>query len=421
MDRAVVACGLAAAAVLLAPAPARAQEPESPTQQRSNGPATTPDAEREELERDVAEELGAPPEAPAAPGSDARPGAGDEPDTAAAGQGGNPLARLLLLPDISAVFSGALSYQDFDVETEAPRSGPYGDAEKLNPIFEELELALQAVVDPYARADVFISFTPDEVGVEEAYLTALTLPYGLSARAGVIFSPFGRINQQHPHAWDFADRPLANARLLGPEALGGAGVVAAWLAPLPWFAELYVGYQALRPGLDEEADPGRGGVARLVQYVDLAPGATLGVGVSGALVQEPVDGWRDLAGADVYLKLRPQAARSYVALQGEAIWSRLRDVPEADDDDRWGAYAQAVRRQGPRWAYGIRYDRAPGVVEGAFSGVEHRVSGVVSWLPSEFQQLRLQGGWTRLPGGGDGWEGILALEFGIGAHGAHAF
>jgi hypothetical protein len=417
MNRNLVACGLAAA-VLLSHARASAQQPPPATpgaqQQQS-------EAEREKLESDIAKELGPEPQkAPPAPA--ARPASVDRPSTtASAAQGGNPLARLLLLPDISAIFSGALSYQDFDVETEAPRAGPYGAPKQLNPIFEELELGLQAVVDPYARADIFISFTPEEVDVEEAYLTALTLPYGLSARAGKVYSPFGRINQQHPHVWDFVDRPLAHARLLGPEALGGAGVVAAWLAPLPWYAELHLGYQAVSPGLDEEAESGRAGVARLVQYLDLGEGATLGVGASGALVKEPVDGWRDLAGADVYLKLRPPSGRSYVAVQGEAIWSRLRDVPDVEDDDRWGAYAQVVRRQGPRWAYGARYDRAPGVVEGAPSGVEHRVSGVLSWLPSEFQRIRLQGGWTRLPGGGDGWEGLLALEFGIGAHGAHPF
>jgi hypothetical protein len=158
-----------------------------------------------------------------------------------------------------------------------------------------------------------------------------------------------------------------------------------------------------------------------VQYVDLTPGATLGVGVSGALVQEPVDGMRDLAGADVYLKFRPVGGRAYLALQGEALWSRLRDIADVEDEEDWGAYGQVVWRQSPFFAYGVRYDRAPGVVEGALSGVEHRVSGLVAWLPSEFQRLRLQGGWSRLPDGRDGWEAIFGIEFGIGAHGAHPF
>jgi hypothetical protein len=392
MNRVILACGLAAAFLL---SPVRASAQQSPPAPEIQQPAAAP------------------------PASADRPGS-----TASAAQGGNPLARLLLLPDISGTFSGALSYQDFVTdEANAPRAGPFGTANKLNPIFEEFELGLQAVVDPYARADVFISFTPEEVDVEEAYITALTLPYGLSARGGKLFSPFGRINQQHPHAWDFVDRPLAHARLLGPEALGGAGASVAWLAPLPWYAELHLAYQAVRPGLDEEAEDGRAGIGRIVQYFDLSPETTLGAGASGALVQEPgaEAGWRDLAGGDVYLKIRPGGGRAFVAFQGEVLWSRLRDVPDAADDSEWGAYAQAVWRRSPYWAYGVRYDRAPGIADGVLSGAEHRVSALVSWLPSEFQRFRLQGGWTRLPGEKNGWEGIFSIEFGMGAHGAHPF
>lgn len=53
----------------------------------------------------------------------------------------------------------------------------------------------QAVVDPYARADVFVSFERDSVNVEEAYLPTLTLPAGLQLKAGKFGSPVGRINQ----------------------------------------------------------------------------------------------------------------------------------------------------------------------------------------------------------------------------------
>jgi hypothetical protein len=217
------------------------------------------------------------------------------------------------------------------------------------------------------------------------------------------------------------DRPLAHARLFGPEALGGAGASVAWLAPVPWYAELHLAYQAVRPGLDEDAEAGRAGVGRLVQYVDLAPGTTLGLGVSGALVEEPVDGMRDLAGADAHLRIRPVGGRAYVALEGEALWSRLRNVPGAADQHRWGAHGQAVWGRSPYFSYGVRYDRAPGLADGRLEGAERRLSALVSWLPSEFQRLRLQGGWTRLPGRRDGWEGLLAIEFGMGAHGAHPF
>ena len=41
------------------------------------------------------------------------------------------------------------------------------------------ELAFQAVVDPYARADFFVTLGPDEVALEEGYITFPTLPGGL--------------------------------------------------------------------------------------------------------------------------------------------------------------------------------------------------------------------------------------------------
>jgi hypothetical protein len=342
--------------------------------------------------------------------------------TAAAAQGASPLARLLLLPDLSATGSAALSWRSFDAGG-APRAGPFGEARRLNPVFEEVELGIQAAVDPYARADVFLAFSEEGAEVEEAYVTALALPAGLLARAGKLFTPFGRLNQQHPHAQDFVDRPLPLVRLLAPENLGGAGVNVAWLAPLPWYAELHLTYQAVNLGLDEESPARRAGSARVVQYFDVTGRASLGVGVSGALAEEPEDGWRDLAGTDVHLRLRTGsgARPSHVTLTAEALWSRLRGVPGVAEEDAWGAYAQAVHRPARRLAYGVRWERAPGVLEGALAGAEHRVSALAAFLPSEFQRIRLQGGWTRFPGGRDGLEAILGLEFSMGAHGAHPF
>jgi hypothetical protein len=338
--------------------------------------------------------------------------------------GSNPMARILLLPDISAVASGALSWNDYDIAARSPREGPWSDPRRVTPVFQELELGIQAVVDPYARADVFIAFSDEGAEIEEAYLTALTLPGGIVARAGKLFSPFGRINAQHPHTWAFVDRPLPMQRLLAVEALGGAGLDVAWLAPLPWFAELHLAYQSVTPAplvFEEELEEGsvsRAGVARLVNFVDLSDRLTLGAGLSGALLEDG-EGWRDVAGADAYVKYRPGESRAYVALQSEWLWRRLREVPEAGSD--WGAYAQVVYQRSRRWGVGGRWERAPGVVDALLGGAEQRWSALASFAPSEFQRVRLQGGWSRHPGGGDGLEALLSLEFSLGAHGAHPF
>jgi hypothetical protein len=415
----VVASMLAA---VPAPSSGQAQAPSPPA------PGARAAEDEKKLEEEIAKELGASPSqgsstpaaAPAA-GSPAPPsGAGGS----GSGQtGGNPWARLLLMPDISAIGSAALAWNKLDVAALSPRSDPFAPANTVQPVFQELELGVQAVIDPYARADIFLSFTPEGAEVEEAYATFLRLPYGLQARAGEMFAPFGRLNQQHPHVWDFVDRPLALARLVGTDNLAGPGVDVAWLAPLPWFAELHLAYQALTPGEDlglPEASA-NSGTLRLGQFFDLSDAATLGVGLSAVRMDEP-EGGRDLYGADAYLKIRPPNARSYLALQGELVARRLFGIGVAPGDPdlngtRWGGYAQAVWRDGPFWAYGVRYERAP--AQGG--GTEQRATALADWLLTEFQRIRFELGYDRLPGGADGLEALLQLEFAIGVHGAHPF
>lgn len=325
-----------------------------------------------------------------------------------------------LLPDISAIGSGVLVWNRDDVATLSPRGGPYGPAGKVTPIFRELELALQAAVDPFARAEVTLAFGPEGAGVEEAYVTTLALPAGLQLRAGKLYAPWGRLNPQHPHAWDFVDPPLAASRLVAAEALGGPGLDLAWLTPLPWFVELHLAYQETTP---LEGEPGRRTVTgRLSQFVELAEGATLGVGLSGARLDEPGAGaWRDLLGADLYLKLRRPSSRAYLALQGELYARRLSGTGGATGDGtRLGGYAQLVYRASREWAFGGRWETAPSLAEDR-PGPEQRFTALATWYTSEFMRLRLQGSHDRLPGGKAGLEAILALEFAIGAHGAHPF
>jgi hypothetical protein len=390
--------------------PPQAAAPQTPEQQEAE--------RRKKLEAEIAKELGQGGQKAAGAIAQAEPAAG-QPST-----GGNPMARLLLLPDISAIGSFAGAFDSYDVASRSPREGLFGPEDKPTASFEELELGLQSVIDPYARADVFISFTPDEVAVEEAYLTTLSLPAGLQVRAGKFFSPFGRQNQQHPHTWDFVDAPLARGRLVAGETLSGPGVDVAWLAPLPWFAELHLAAQSTAPFEEEDETERLTGVARLLQYFPLGTATTLGVGVSAARRDEASGGaFRDLGAVDAYLRWRPLQSRSYLTLQGELYARKFRGGEGGSDT---GGYAQAFWRQGAYFGYGARYDNAPvgpafGAAEDAEAGTEQRFGALATWFPSEFQRIRLQVSYDRRPGGQDGLEALLALEFGIGSHGAHPF
>lgn len=396
---AVVACAA------LSASPARAQEASPAASAPAAGPDTT--AERKALEEEIARRLGGAP-APAQP-----PAAAQTPPAT----GGSPYARLLLLPDISAVGRAALAYDSLDVGALSPRSGTFGPQDEPAAVLEEVELGLQAVVDPYARADVFVAFGEEGAELEEAYLTTLALPAGLQLRAGKLFTPFGRLNAQHPHQWEFADAPLARDRLLldDGEVLSGAGFDLAWLAPVPWFLEVRVAGQDTI--VAEEGPGALTGLARLLQFFQLGEQTTLGVGLSAARRDEGRSAFRDLGGIDVYLKHRPLAGRAYASFQAELYARRFRGVDRPTDV---GGYAQAFFRRSAHLGYGVRFDSAPAAGEGD-EGTEQRFSAIGAWFLSEFQRLRLQVSYDRLPDGKDGVEALLHVEFGIGAHGAHPF
>jgi hypothetical protein len=343
------------------------------------------------------------------------------------------LGRLLLLPDISAIGNFALAYHTLDLEGTRSHHDPIGRPRRLTPQLQEVELAFQSVVDPYARADIFLSIGGHGIEVEEAYLTSLSLPAGFQVKVGSYKSPLGRVNAHHLHTLDFVDPPLMVSRLFGEEGMAGPGTNLAWLAPLPWFAELHLSGQAV--GVPEEGhahgtEPagehahgsmgGRGtGIARLIQFFDPFESLAVGFGLSAARSDLPGEKHlRDLAGVDLYLKFRPPAGRAFVALQAEAFALRMVEGSEREEP-RFGGYSQLVWQPGRHFAYAIRHDWAP--PSELADGVEHRASAAVSLLPSEFQRIRLQGGQSWLPGGDKGWEAFLQVEFSIGAHGAHPF
>jgi hypothetical protein len=262
--------------------------------------------------------------------------------------------------------------------------------------------------------------------VEEAYLTTLSLPAGLQLKAGTLYTPFGRINSTHPHTWDFLDAPLAHDRLVGNEKLGGPGVDASWLAPLPWFAELHLAAQSTAPyqGQAERFT----GTARLAQFFGLSDAATLGLGLSATRRDEGTGAARLLLGADLFVRYRPPSGRAAVTLEAEYFDRRFQGAaaPGEGGPPGQGGYAQLFWRQDAWWGWGLRWDLAPvatgpGGQDDFAAGNEQRWSAVGDWFATEFQRVGLQVSLDQRPGATAGWEWLLHWEFIIGAHGAHPF
>lgn len=97
-----------------------------------------------------------------------------------------------------------------------------------------------------------------EAHIEEAWLQTRSLPAGLQLRAGRFASQIGYLNEQHPHADDFVERPLLYRAFLGGHWFDD-GLRVNWTAPTPLYlrfgAEVFRGRQlveeaaaARRPG-----------------------------------------------------------------------------------------------------------------------------------------------------------------------------
>jgi hypothetical protein len=307
---------------------------------------------------------------------------------------------------------------------------------------DEAELALQAVVDPFARADFFLTFGPDEVGVEEGYITFTSLPANLLLKAGRMKAGFGKANLMHPHVLPWVDRPLVNVNLLGgEEGLADAGLSVSRLFPNP---AVYL--EATAEVLRGESEglfsaPRRQDVAlvgHLRAYRDLSESSNLEVGASVARgTNELGAGFRTtLYGIDATFRWRPLRRAIYrrLALRSELMWSRRDQAavePGSTDAGNaspsvvaspvraFGLYASIEYQLSRRWFAGARYDRSQRADDSSLR--DRAGSLLLTWWPSEFSQVRAQLRRVDHAEGSRANEVLVQLLFSIGAHGAHPF
>ena len=213
---------------------------------------------------------------------------------------------------------------------------------------QNLELTMAGNVDPYFRAEshLIFGFEGGEsiVEIEEAYVTTLSLPYGLQIIGGQFFTRFGRQNPIHPHAWDFADQTIVNTLMFGGDGLRNPGVQVSSLLQLPFYLELIGSVQNSKGETatsflfsPEETFAGRPVVkqevhglndllymARLKTSFDLTDTISLVAGTSHLFGPNGTgeDEGTSIHGVDLYLKWRPLMTDHgwpFVVLQGEAM------------------------------------------------------------------------------------------------------
>lgn len=328
---------------------------------------------------------------------------------------------------------------------------------------QNLELSFMGAVDPFLNGEIHLIFQIDEAGeslieVEEAFVTSRALPAGLQAKAGTFFTEFGRLNPQHPHSWSFVDQPIINSRMFGGDGLRGAGARLAWLSPLPWYSEIFLGLQNAKGEtafsfLSSAEAVGIGGYppverevsslsdllrsSRWLNSVSLGRETTMNLGASALWGPNSTgdEGATSIYGLDLYLKWKRLANDQgwpFVALQAEAMSRNYQVAANPAEklsagslEDR-GWYAQLLWGFRRGWVAAGRHEQATSsdtANEDPLRDQRTRLAGNVSYYPSEFSKLRLQINLDRAAHLENAWQWGVWLQFAflLGQHGGHKF
>ncbi len=294
----------------------------------------------------------------------------------------------------------------------------------------ETEVSLQATVDPYARADFFVSFGRDpETGkygatVEEGYLTTLSLPFKLQLKAGKFREAVGRINPTHPHALPFIDLPNAYVNLFGQEGLNDEGVSLSWLLPNKAFYQEFI--VQTTSGFSESPAFARSQGNHLVylghlkNFFTLSENATLELGLTG--ISGPNDSARttNIATGDLTYKWKPVAMNTYHSLtwQSEFYYSHNNQT-ENDAVNAIGLYSFIQYQLAKRTFLTGRYDYGEKPYNSSIK--EQAYSLTFGWYATEFSKIEVEGKTTDDNITSRFYQAWLRWIFVIGAHGAHQY
>lgn len=333
----------------------------------------------------------------------------------------------ILNPNISAIgwFQAEAGHRVHDPNVEEP-----------NPFeLKEVEVAIQAPVDPYSKAEFIISFGDEGAEVEEGTLTWFALPANLGLKVGKFRANFGRFNRVHGAETAFADRPLSAEAFFGEEGLAGTGGSLSWQIPNPWLF-LNLDAEVTSPEVEESpvfAEAQKRDLlylGRLSAYTDLSEASNLTIGTNfarGPAGEEfdPIGNSSttlntELVGADMTFRWKnPRRAiyRSFL-WQTEAIWSR-KELSTMMTERAFGAFSHLEYQFARRWRTGGRYDFTENVDDPTMS----QKGGLVylTFTPSEFSLISLQGRHVTFDDGTHEDVAFLKTTYSVGPHGVHPF
>lgn len=367
--------------------------------------------------------------------------AGQPTPTATLAPAPSPTARAFqsLNPDISVLldFTGGFAERaPLRLAGDDPDLGGSATSRAAGFTLQEAEFGFQATVDPYLRAEAFLTI-PNLSGleVEEAFVTTTALPGDVQLKAGVFRSSFGRQNGQHLHVQDFTRRPWINASYLGTDGLRAPGAQVSWLVPAPFFLQVNLEGFSVAPPDEAARFFTFGGGARtdltwagelktfasLSESLSVAAGVSAATGLSPGMETRPdLQGMRSfLSGADLYMKYKPpNQAQHYFSVAWTTEYFARKTGAVVDG----GLYSQLVFQVARRWFVGLRED-VLGLPASTVQPLQTRSAASLTFSTTEFARLRcsLEREFANAPDVQDRWGAYLQLEISMGAHGAHAF
>jgi hypothetical protein len=399
-------------------------------------------------------------------------------ESAAAQASSRPASQNAFNPAVSLVLQGTYANESQDpnayqITGFVPSGGEVAPPDRGFSL-GETELTIAANADPYFRGQATASLAPEGgVNTEEAYFQTLALPAGFVGKGGRFYSGLGYLNQQHQHAWDFQDAPLAYKAFLGGQ-LAQDGVQLKWIAPTDLLVELGVELSAGNqfPGSDQDKN-GVGGSTFFghiggdigastawragLSYLDFSPKNRSydDVDAIGNPTVNSFTGTSKLWVADAILKWAPNGNSTVTnfKLQGEYFRSKENGQLTYDDSggsDTFGSvtgpfngrqsgwYLQGIYQFIRQWRLGYRYDALNygtlnnGIVQNGLGPTASdfpvlaphsptRNTVMLDWSPSEFSRVRFQYASDKSRIGATDNEFFVQYIYSLGAHGAHAF
>jgi len=301
----------------------------------------------------------------------------------------------------------------------------------------EAEFIFGANIDPHARLDVTVTGANGGMAVEEGFITA-ALPWGLNLRAGRKFLPIGRVNEIHPHALIYADRPNGLVNLFGPEIFIGDGA----LLDRAFFVgdsvqTLTAGF--FSTGNDVAFDPTGtsqyAGMARWTGLWDLSDAATIELGGNYVQGKNGIAGTHAMTrigGGHFALKYQDISQAGF-SLEGEWLRRWQQQGPGVTTAVNDGSYLLATAALNRNWRLFSRFDYSREYNPATVVWLkESAISAGAVWKISEFQNITLQYKHTRnaltevagalgvTPGSNaNAW--FLRWVVAIGPHGTHRY